>query len=138
MAIIPWKPFNDLDLERFFDDEFLSTLSPFRNEPAIDLYETDKDVVAEVNVPGIDPEKINVSVEDQVLRISGHIEDKKEEKEKGYWRKEIKRGMFERAIRLPVPIKEDAIDATYDNGILKIVMPKLSAKTKNIQIKVKK
>ncbi len=139
MSLIPWRPF--LDLERFFEDEewFLPVFS--REDflkPAMDVYETDKEVVAEINAPGFDPEKIEISVENNVLRVKGNMEEKKEEKDKGYWRKEIRRGSFERSLRLPVPIKEDAVEATYEKGVLKVVMPKAQVKASpKIKIKVK-
>ena len=70
--------------------------------------------------------------------MSGKIDEKKEEKEKDYWRKEIRKGSFERMMRLPVAVKEDAIEATYDKGVLKVVMPKAKAKpSSKVKIKVK-
>jgi len=138
MAIIPWRPFSDLN--KFFEEDwFLPTFPTIRvTEPAMDIYETDKEVVAEINLPGIDPEKVEVSVKDQVLTVSGKTEEKKEEKEKGYWRKEIRKGSFERMVRLPVPVKEDDVEATYEKGVLKVVMPKAEAKKeKAIKIKIK-
>jgi len=137
MAIIPWKPFDELD--RFFSDEdwFLPVLPRFQAGPVMDVYETDKDVVAEVNLPGIDPEKIDISVRNQVLRVSGSSEEKTEEKKKGYWRKEIRKGSFERAVRLPPDVQEDKIDATYKKGVLKIVMPKTKSKTAGKKVKIK-
>jgi len=116
---------------RFFgDDDWLLPVFPRMEltKPAMDLKETDKEVIAEVEVPGFDPEKINVSVEDGVLRVKGSMDEKKEEKEKGYWCKEIRTGSFERMMRLPVPVKEKAIEATYEKGLLKIVMPKAEIK----------
>jgi len=139
MAIIPWKPFDELD--RFFSDEdwFLPVLPRFQAGPVMDVYETDKNVVAEVNLPGIDPEKVDVSVKNRVLRVSGSSEEKTEEKKKGYWRKEIRKGSFERAVRLPSEVQEDKVDATYEKGVLKIVIPKTKAKVaeKKVKIKVK-
>jgi HSP20 family protein len=138
MAIIPWRPFDDL--ERFFDEDwFLPSFQPVRvTSPAMDIYETDKEVIAEVNLPGIDPEKVEVSVKDQILTVSGKSEEKKEEKEKGYWRREIRKGSFERMVRLPVSVKEDEVEATYEKGVLKIVMPKAELKKeKGVKIKVK-
>ena len=138
MPIIPWRPFGDLG--KFFEEDwFLPAFSTIRIfEPAMDIYETDKEVIAEVNLPGIDPEKIEVSVKNQVLTVSGKVEEKKEEKEKGYWRREIKKGSFERMTRLPVPVKEDKVEAIYEKGILKIVMPKSEIKKeKTVKIKVK-
>ena len=139
MSLIPWKPFSDLD--KFFDeDDWLLPVFPRIDigKPAMDIYETDKNVVAEVNIPDFDPEKVDVSVEDNVLRVSGKMEEKKEEKEKGYWRKEIRKGSFERMMRLPVAVKENKVDAVYEKGVLKITMPKVKIEPKSkVQIKVK-
>jgi HSP20 family protein len=139
MSLIPWRPFSDLD--KFFGDEdWLLPVFPRIEfaKPAMDLKETDKEVVAEVEIPGFDPEKIDVSVEDGVLRVKGSMDEKKEEKEKGYWRKEIRKGSFERMVRLPVAVKENAVEATYEKGVLKIVMPKAEAKpSSKVKIKVK-
>lgn len=141
MSLIPWKPFSSL--EKFFEDDdwFFPVFS--RKDltgPAMDVYETDKEVVAEVSLPDFDPEKINIEVENGTLRISGKVDEKKEEKKKGYWRKEIRKESFERTITLPVAVKEDKVEATYEKGMLKIVMPKVEtkpiAKTK-IKIKSK-
>lgn len=138
MALIPWKPFGDLN--KFFeDDEWLLPVFPKgRIEPAMDIYETGKAVVAEVSVPNIDPKKINVSVENQVLRVSGSMEEEKKEEKKGYWRKEIRKGSFERMVRLPVPVDESKVEAEYEKGMLKITMPKTEAKAaKKVKVKAK-
>lgn len=137
MAIIPWKPFDEFD--HFFSDEdwFLPVLPKFQIGPVMDVYETDKEVVAEVNLPGIEPEKVDISVRNGVLRVSGASEEKTEEKKKGYWRKEIRKGSFERAVRLPSEVKEDKVDATYEKGVLKIVMPKIQVKASEKKIKIK-
>lgn len=139
MALIPWKPFGDID--RFFgEDEWIAPMFPrmMTPGPAMDVYETEKDVVAEINLPNIDPSKINVTVENNTLRVSGSMEEKKEEKKKDYWRKEIKKGSFERMIRLPAAVKKDAIEATYEKGVLKVVMPKaVETKKESKKIKVK-
>jgi HSP20 family protein len=139
MSLIPWRPFSNLD--KFFgDDDWLLPVFPRVDfaKPAMDVKETEKEVVAEVEIPGFDPEKIDVSVEDGVLRVKGSMDEKKEEKEKGYWRKEIRTGSFERMVRLPVAVKEDAVEATYEKGILKIVMPKAEAKpSSKVKIQVK-
>lgn len=139
MSLIPWKPFSDLD--RFFgDDDWLMPVFPRveLTKPAMDVKETDKEVIAEVEIPGFDPERVDVSVEDGVLRVKGSMDEKKEEKERGYWRKEIRTGSFERMVRLPVAVKEDAVKATYEKGLLKIVMPKAEAKpSSKVKIQVK-
>lgn len=140
MALIPWRPL--FDLNRFFEEEdWLLPVFSWSDlgKPAMDIKETDKELIAEVEAPGFDPERFDVSVKDGVLRVKGEIDEKKEEKEKGYLRREIRRGSFERSIRLPVPIKENEVEATYEKGVLKIVMPKAEAKpAKQVKIKVKK
>lgn len=89
MSLIPWKPFSDFsDLDKFFsdDDWFLPVFSRTDiTKPAIDIYETEKDVVAEISIPTFDPKKVEVSVESGILKVSGKMDEKKEEKEKGYW-----------------------------------------------------
>ncbi len=110
-------------------------------EPDMDVYETENEVVAEVNVPDINPDNINVSVDGNVLKISGEFEDKKEEgeKEKSYWKKEIRKGSFSRAVRLPSEVDENKSEAAYENGILKVTLPKTEEKErKGKEIKVKK
>jgi HSP20 family protein len=139
MPLIPWRPFSEI--EKFFsDDDWLFPLGHYFNEPAMDIYETDNEIVAKLNVPGVDPENINISVDNQTLRVSGKFEDKKEEKSKNYLRREIRYGSFERVAHLPMPVKEDKVEATYDKGVLQIVMPKAEkAKSeKKIKVKIKK
>lgn len=139
MALIPWKPFSDLD--HFFEEEDWMMPVFSRKEitrPAMDVYETEKEVIAEVSLPKINPEKVDISLEEGVLKVSGRDEETKEEKEKGYWKKEIRKGSFERAMRLPVSVKETDIDATYEKGVLKIVMQKAEPKVgQKVKIKVK-
>ncbi len=126
---MPWKPFSEID--KFFgDEEWLLPVFPGVEslKPAMDVYETEKEVVAKINLPGFDPKKVEVTVEKGILKVSGKMEEKEEEKKKGYWRKEIRQGSFERVTRLPAEVKEDAVKATYEKGVLKIVMPKMETK----------
>lgn len=139
MALIPWKPFMDMD--RFFgDDGFFMPVFPRVNEPAMDVYEKGNNVMAKVQLPGIDPENVDVMVKDGVLRVSGSSKEEKEHKDGGYWRREIRTGSFERAVRLPTPVKEDAVTADYDKGMLVVTMPKSEQQEKlekKIPIRIK-
>ncbi len=135
VKLIRRDPFRDL-----FDDDFFGFVPEVRRnmEPSMNVYQTEKDLVVEMYVPNIDPAKINVSVEEGVLKIEGSTEEEKEEKGKEYYRKEIRSGSFARAISLPVEVKEDAIEANVEKGMLKIVMPKAEIKPpKKVEIKVK-
>ena len=107
-------------------------------EPAIDVYEKDNNIIVEAEVPGMDPKDIDIEIENNTLRISGKTEKKEEVKEKNYYRKEIRKGAFERVITLPAEVKEDKIEATMKDGILRIVLPKKkSSASKKIEIKKK-
>lgn len=145
MPIIPWRPF--WDMERFFDEEWpdIWEMPRFRKfarmrAPRMDIYETDKEVVAEVELPGVDPKKIKVEVENNVLRVEARSEQKKEEKKKGYYRKEISSGFYKRAVPLPAEVIGNKAEANYEEGMLTITIPKAKPKKekkKTIKIKVK-
>lgn len=140
MALIKWEPFGDL--ERFFDEDFLLPSLPKMSwDLAIDIYRKDGNVIAEMNVPGVDPKKINITVENNYLKVSGSREEKKETKEKDYYQKEISRGSFERIARLPVAVEEKKAKAEYEDGVLKITIPekeKKPTKKENVKVVVKK
>lgn len=138
MAIIKWEPFGDIN--RFFDEFPVPSFKDIGNDLAVDVYEEGDNVIAKMNVPGVDPEKINVSVEDNTLRVSGAHEEEKEEKQKHYYHKEIRKGSFERVISLPQAVEKDKVSADYENGILMITLPKAnaSASTHKVKVQVKK
>lgn len=143
MPIIKWRPFSDLD--KFFEEEeWFAPLSRIRVlmkvfEPSMNIYQTEKEVVAEIDLPGIDPKEMEISIENNVLHIKGGYEEEKEEKGKDYYRKEIRKGRFERAVNLPVPVMEEKTKASYEDGILKITIPKqeVMRPRKRIPIKIK-
>ena len=106
--------------------------------PAMDVYQTDKEVVAEVSLPGIDPEDINLSVTDNTLTIEGKSESQTEVDDKNYYRKEVRTGTFYRSVALPSTVNSNKSEATYADGILKIVIPKEEKiKQKRIKINIK-
>ncbi|RME84815.1 MAG: Hsp20/alpha crystallin family protein [Planctomycetota bacterium] len=123
MTLMRYEPFKGLD--KFF--ETLAPTTTFANmgwDLAVDLYEEGGELVAEMNLPGVDPEKLEISVEEGHLRIAGTREEMSEKKEANYYSKEIKRGSFERLIYLPFKVKENEAKAEYNNGVLKVRLPK--------------
>ncbi len=137
MALIIWEPFGDID--RFFEDLPSLAFPKMGWDLAVDVYEKDNNVIAEMNLPGIDPEKIDISVEDNYLRVTGSREESKEEKQKHYYSKEIRRGSFERMVRLPATVQKSKVTAEYKNGGLTITLPKTTeTKTGKVKIQVKK
>jgi HSP20 family protein len=116
-----WEPFREF-IEKFFEEDFDFTISP---RLATDVYETDKDLVVEMQVPGFKKEDIKISFQDDYLKVEGKAEEEKEEKEKNYWRKEIRRGSFVRVIPLPRKVDPKKAKASFKDGVLKISLPKI-------------
>lgn len=111
------------------------------NMPAINLSEDELDLVVEAQVPGLSEDQIDVRVEGDRLTISGEYEDKHEEQaDNRIWHViEQSYGRFERSIRLPAEVKADKADASLDNGVLTIRLPKAEvSQAKKIAVKAKK
>ncbi len=125
MPIIRWKPFEELD--KFFED------IPFHFttwDLAVDVYEDDGNIKVEMHIPGIEPDKIDIEVEDNLLRVFGSREKIEKVENKHYYHKEIKRGSFERIIELPCSIVSEAAKAEFSDGVLRILLPKEKVKEK--------
>ena len=105
--------------------------------PALDLYQTNDDVVAVVELPGMRKEDIEISLHDGTLTVSGERKSESVEGEKAE-RTERVTGKFRRSITLPARVETDKVNATYKDGILTVTLPKAEdAKPKQIQINVK-
>ncbi|MDD5626582.1 MAG: Hsp20/alpha crystallin family protein [Patescibacteria group bacterium] len=144
MTIMKLSPMRDLfSMRDMMEDAWSEDCCPRFSEvkefiPAVDVYQTDKEVVVETALPGIEPEKVDISVEDDTLIIKGKIDSKEEEKKKDYYRKEVRYGSFYRAVALPTSVESETAEADYENGILKITLPKVEKpEAKKIAIKVK-
>jgi HSP20 family protein len=104
--------------------------------PAMDVYETDEKVVVTVELPGIEPDGVEVSVEDSTLTVSGTREFNSEVTEESYHRIERRYGSFSRAVSLPPQVDTAKVDARFDDGVLTVEVPKVEkAKPKKIQIR---
>lgn len=143
MSLIKWSPF----LSDHFDDidKSYSDLMPMlRNDqfgftPAVDMYEDKDNIIVEAQLVGMNPDKVNVSIENDVLCIKGEGEKKSEVEDKNYYRKEIRRGTFYRSIPLPSKVDGDKAKAINEDGVLKITIPKAEElKPKTIKIETKK
>ncbi|MBP9802533.1 Hsp20/alpha crystallin family protein [Patescibacteria group bacterium] len=129
MSLIQWNPFLDT-----FDN-----LENANFIPAIDVYENKDSVVIEASLAGIKPEDVNISVKDDIFSLEGSRRETSEVEEKNYYRKEVRTGSFHRSVMLPASVQADLAEAHFENGLLKIILPKEErAKSKNIQIQIKK
>lgn len=137
MELTPWRPFRSLD--DFFGDDFFSLVPSARiNQPAMDIYETDTEVVAQMELPGMSSDDVEVVVEDGYVKVRGERKEEKEEggKEKGYWRREIRHGAFERMAHLPVAVDEDNTKADFEKGVLTVHMPKTEPVSKGKKVEI--
>jgi HSP20 family protein len=104
--------------------------------PSIDLVEKENEFEVTVDLPGLKPEEVTVEFKGGSLWITGERKEEKEEKEKTYHRIERSYGEFRRVLPLPTEVKEEAIEAKFTDGVLKVSVPKVEeAKTKRIEVK---
>jgi HSP20 family protein len=145
MAITRWDPFRDLSMlqdrmNRMFEDagrgwrgdEPAATTSW---SPAVDIYETESDITVQAELPGVARKDITLNIEKNVLTLKGERRFEKETKQENYHRIERAYGGFSRSFSIPAIVDEEKIKADYNDGILKIVLPKREqVKPKQIQI----
>jgi HSP20 family protein len=135
-AITRWDPANDFAAMRGMMDRFFSQgagrlPSAFRGGEdlgvtslGLDVYETNESFVVKAAIPGVEPEKVDIAVDDDVLTIKGEFEQKDETNEVGYVRRELRYGSFQRSLRLPPTVDADKAEAAFENGVLKLTLPK--------------
>ena len=134
MAIVKWEPI----LPRWWRMPWLDEEELIDYEEGLNVYETDDELVVEAYVPGVSEDEIDVSIEDNVIRIKAqHKEDQKKKKKKVVYRQTAQASYFY-STTIPCPVKTDKAEAVLENGVLKIVLPKAEeAKPKKIAVKAK-
>jgi HSP20 family protein len=121
--------------ERLTGDYDLSTYESAW-APSLDLADRGEGLVAELEVPGLDPRDIEISLTGDTLTISGERKREREEKHEAYHLVERSYGKFSRSIRLPATVNPDRVEASYKDGVLRITMDKIEpAKTRKIEVK---
>jgi HSP20 family protein len=104
--------------------------------PKLDLSETEKEFVVRLEAPGMARDDFDVALDRNLLTLSGKREMQKEEKSEDYIWQERQEGRFLRTLRLPAPVQEAKIDATYNDGMLTVRLPK-AAETSKARITIK-
>lgn len=143
--LVRFDPFYDLLAMQHQLCRLFGTYSPTAPkaeafDTALDMYETDTEVIVKVAVAGFKPEDIHVTLTGDTLSIKGDVKSEQEDRDekRSYIRREIRRGSFQRVITLPVGVKGDDTKAEFENGLLVLTIPKVEeTKPKTIQIKAK-
>jgi HSP20 family protein len=138
-----WDPFQEmLNLRRTVDRLFDNVNPDHEWQPtqwglALDVVENKDEFIVKASIPGINPDDLDISYSDDTLTIKGEVKSDKEYKEDQYHLRERHYGSFARSISLPTKIKGDAIEASYQNGVISLRLPKSEeVKPKRIPIKV--
>ena len=140
-----WEPERDMmtlreAMDRLFDGAFTRpiSMSGISLLPAIDVYETNDDVVVKVALPGLKAEDVQITLTADLLTLRGEFKQEEEKNETTYHIREQRTGSFERSVMLPTDIQAEKAKADFENGILTITLPKAEAvKPKTIMIKAK-
>jgi HSP20 family protein len=113
-----------MDLQREINRLFSSVTQTAADFPAINVWEKDNGLVVTTELPGMDPDKINVTVNGNVLTISGTSEPEPLKEGEVYLRQERESGSFQRNFELPYQVDAQKIEARYERGILQITLPR--------------
>jgi HSP20 family protein len=132
-------------MDRLFEESFVR---PFGGWPllsgtsqglALDMYETDDNLVVEASLPGFKSDEVDISVVGNTLTIKGEHEERQEEEKEGkYHFRERRYGSFQRSVSLPADVNADQAAASFENGVLKLTLPKREeSKPRRIQVKAR-
>jgi HSP20 family protein len=142
--LIRWEPMGVTSLrqamDRLFEDSFVRSSGLFPSlraeSPAVDMYQTDKEVVVKASLPGMKAEDVEISVTGDMLTLKGEHREEQEVKDENYFRKEMRYGSFVRSLEIPVPVKVDKAEALFEDGVLTLTLPKTEAvQPKAIKVK---
>ena len=133
MTLVKWAPnsasiFDEMNrmVRTVFDDDW--NLPVYRDSiwnPAVDVKENEKSFVLTADIPGLPKKDVKINVSNRVLTIHGERREEKENKDGTFYYRERHIGSFSRSFQLPDTVNEDCIQASFNNGVLSIELPKL-------------
>jgi HSP20 family protein len=142
--LVRWEPFREMmslrqAMDRLFEDSFVRfphlSGDGVREFP-IDVYQTKKDLVVKAALPGVKPEEVDITITDDAVTIKGEHAEEQETKEDDYLYRERYYGAFSRSVAIPVKVKGEKAEATFEEGVLTLTLPK-AEEIKPRQIKIK-
>ncbi len=147
MSVVRWEPFSDLmtlreAMDRLFEESVVRPgsrlMAPHSGayDLALDMYETDNELVVTAALPGVKPEDVDVTITGDTLCIKGEVKSETKTEKANYLRQERRYGAFARTISLATPVQADKAEAKFKDGVLTLSIPKAEeAKPKTIKIK---
>ena len=142
MAIIRYNPNRALGWPNIWDelDRLTGVTVASDSTLAVDVYETDQDVVVKMPVPGIKPDDLDITITGDTVTVRGESKDESEDSDsaRNYFFKEVRYGSFARSVTLPAVVSADKVEAETEDGVLTLTMPKADeTKPKSIKVKSK-
>ena len=138
MVLIRWQPFREIEtlhrqMDRIFDEmNRLERNTQIAWKPAIELQNTDENIILKAEIPGVEGKDLDVRVTREAVAISGEHRYEKKAQENGFFRSEFRYGKFQRVIPLPAEVQNDRVQADFTNGILTLTLPKVEAANKRV------
>lgn len=148
MSLVRWEPFSELgtlhrQMNRLFDDFARGeSLSPFRGEgeglwqPAIEIQETDTDLIVKAQIPGVSAEDLDIEVSENALTISGEHREEARSEDEGIVRSEFRYGHFRRSIPFTSRVRHEEVTSDYTDGVLTLTLPKAESARRTVKVKV--
>ncbi len=143
MALTKYNPVNYSPVsfrslvDRFFNDDFNGGMNVSEFSPRVDIAETEKAFEIEFSLPGVKKDDIRIDVNDGRLTVSGERKFKEEKNEKNYRSVESYYGTFSRSFHLPDNVNDEHVNAKYEDGVLKVILPKDEKKVAKKTIAIK-
>jgi HSP20 family protein len=135
MSLIRWQPMRELDILRRQMDQLFEGLTErdfpmlaMNGEtkwmPAIEMKETETEVILKAEIPGIEAKDLDVQVSPEAVMLKGEHKEETKTEEKGYYRSEFHYGQFARTVTLPATVQHEQVKSTFKDGVLMLTMPK--------------
>ncbi|MFQ5997197.1 MAG: Hsp20/alpha crystallin family protein [Dehalococcoidales bacterium] len=146
MSLIRWEPFSELislrqAMDKLFEESFVTPSRAFGGfgvTMPVDMYQTENEVVVKTTLPGVKPGEVDITITGNTLNIKGETKVDEEVKREDYIRQECRYGAFSRSVTLPNGLNTDKTEASFEDGVLTLTIPKSEeVKPKSIKIKAK-
>jgi HSP20 family protein len=147
MTLMRWEPLREMvslreAMDRLFDESFVRTRGRSSERKvsklpvSMDMFETDDNLNFDIDLPGLDPEDIDITIDNDNLTIKGEYRDDEESTRGNVHFRERRYGKFQRSVSLPTSVNAGAAEAKFQDGVLKLTLPKAEeAKPKQIPVK---